>query len=621
MSESSKGPERPVRETPRSDQQWLFSPSAVPPGEGEESADIGERRFAEKNPQEITVGGMPLGRYLKERDQEWILVMRERLRAVDWTSWEGKYDEGGRPPYHPAPMVGLVIYGVMEGKSSLRKLEELAVTDLGCMWLTGGIQPDHATIGRFICRHDEQLKGDGFLEVTESLLEVMPEVDREVAGDGTILEAFASEMSKLEDEAAEKWAEQMLDESPASCDESAEVDPRQATTEEETSSGQSRGAGGGDAEGPPDRKQARKLLEHIAARRQERSHHGGNAKQTKFSRTEPDAVWHRYKDGRYGFGYVSSIVANGQRFIVGQAVDRTSEKAVLEEMLDQAETLLEATASVEDDPSVIERVALDNNYFTLDILEEMVDRRLDALIYPDMCEAQQETGELPKRGGKFAKEAFEYDPERDVYICPAGEALPKTTSGSDRNGHAYASYGRSSVCEGCPLREECTESERGRTVKRYTKDRYKEAMRTVMAQRQAREAYGRRMGIVEPVFGQLRDRGGARARRAGLDGAAVEMAMNCLGHNFDRLRTYLTSGRLEVSNLGTQTASYTEPPGAEGQGAGFLGFKTPDQRATGRCLVFDGSATTAFGSLENGTLPRFEIGQSLPPPGALPIVG
>jgi transposase len=604
MSEQSSGPERPVRETPRSDQQWLFSPSAVPPGEGEESSDTGERRFVEKNPQEITVGGMPLGRYLKERDQEWILVIRERLRAVDWSSWEARYDGGGRPPYHPAPMVGLVIYGVMDGKGSLRELEELAVTDLGCMWLTGGIQPDHATIGRFICRHDEQFKEDGFLELTESILEVMPHVDREVAGDGTILEAFASEMSKLEDEAAEQWAEQMLDKS----DEADEEEPP------------SRGGGGGDADGPTDRQRARQLLEHIAARRQERSYHGGNDGQTNFSRTEPDAVWHRYKEGGYGFGYVSSIVTNGQRLIVGQAVDRTSEKDVLEEMLDQAETLLEAATDGEEGRSAIERVALDNNYFTLDILEEMVDRQLDALIYPDICEADQEADELPKRGGKFAKEAFEYDADRDVYICPAGEQLPKATSGSDRHGRAYDSYGRSPVCQGCPLREECTESQRGRTVKRYAKDRYKDAMREVMAQPKAREAYSRRMGSVEPVFGEIQDRGGGRARRAGLDGAAVEMALNCLGHNFDRLRTFLTSGRLQVSNLGTQTASYTEPPGAEGLGGGILGLQTPDQRLTGRRYGFSGLPQAVTGQFADATVPSLTRGQRLSPPGALPVV-
>lgn len=40
---------------------------------------------------------------------------------------------------------------------SLRELERLARLDLGCMWVTGSIAPDHADIGRFIVLHEESL--------------------------------------------------------------------------------------------------------------------------------------------------------------------------------------------------------------------------------------------------------------------------------------------------------------------------------------------------------------------------------------------------------------------------------------------------------------------------------
>ena len=53
-------------------------------------------------------------------------------------------------PYAPRLMMGLILYGVMQGVHSLRQLERLARLDLGCMWVTGGIAPDHANIGRFV---------------------------------------------------------------------------------------------------------------------------------------------------------------------------------------------------------------------------------------------------------------------------------------------------------------------------------------------------------------------------------------------------------------------------------------------------------------------------------------
>jgi len=54
-------------------------------------------------------------------------------------------------------MMGLILYGVMQGVHSLRDLERLARLDLGCMWVSGGIMPDHANIGRFIVMHEDLL--------------------------------------------------------------------------------------------------------------------------------------------------------------------------------------------------------------------------------------------------------------------------------------------------------------------------------------------------------------------------------------------------------------------------------------------------------------------------------
>ena len=54
--------------------------------------------------------------------------------------------------------MGLILYGVMQGVRSLRELERLARLDLGCMWVTGDVAPDHANIGRFIVLHKNLLK-------------------------------------------------------------------------------------------------------------------------------------------------------------------------------------------------------------------------------------------------------------------------------------------------------------------------------------------------------------------------------------------------------------------------------------------------------------------------------
>lgn len=93
----------------------------------------------------------PLEDHLRQSGIRAPLVVAELLDAQDWTPFEDRYATTGRAPYAPRAMMGLILYGIMQGVSSLRALERLARVDLGAMWVTGGIAPDHANIGRFIC--------------------------------------------------------------------------------------------------------------------------------------------------------------------------------------------------------------------------------------------------------------------------------------------------------------------------------------------------------------------------------------------------------------------------------------------------------------------------------------
>jgi transposase len=65
-------------------------------------------------------------------------------------------------------MMGLILYGIMQGITSLRRLEKFARQDLGCLWVTGCICPDHACLGRFIIMHDASFSNGLFeLKLTE----------------------------------------------------------------------------------------------------------------------------------------------------------------------------------------------------------------------------------------------------------------------------------------------------------------------------------------------------------------------------------------------------------------------------------------------------------------------
>lgn len=86
----------------------------------------------------------PLKDHLRQAGLVAPFVVADLLDAQDWAPFEERYASTGRAPYAPRAMLGLILYGIMQGISSLRALERLARVDLGCMWVTGGIAPDHA---------------------------------------------------------------------------------------------------------------------------------------------------------------------------------------------------------------------------------------------------------------------------------------------------------------------------------------------------------------------------------------------------------------------------------------------------------------------------------------------
>jgi transcription elongation factor Elf1 len=120
-----------------------------------------------------------------------------------------------------------------------------------------------------------------------------------------------------------------------------------------------------------------------------------------------------------------------------------------------------------------------------------------------LCPEGKKPGK-PKDSRKFAKGRFRYDAVQDAYICPAGHSLIFITSAKDsEKTKGHGRYGNA-PCQNCSLRAKCTTNKKGREIKRYAMDEYKDALREIMKHPGAKEDYGKRQGMVEPVFGYLR---------------------------------------------------------------------------------------------------------------------
>ena len=104
-------------------------------------------------------------------DQDSLLLMPPSVR--DWVEPDGlaafisdlvdeldlapflaAHDEPrGMPPYHPALMLKVLLYGYATGVRSSRRIEERLSSDVNFMFLAGQARPDHKTIGEFRRRH------------------------------------------------------------------------------------------------------------------------------------------------------------------------------------------------------------------------------------------------------------------------------------------------------------------------------------------------------------------------------------------------------------------------------------------------------------------------------------
>jgi transposase len=116
-------------------------------------------------------------------------------------------EERGYPPYHPAMMVKVLLYGYCTGTYSSRRLEALIVENVACRFLAAGNEPDFRTLNEFRRRHGEAL-GTVFMAVLLLCQKAGLVKLGRVAIDGTKVKANASKHKAMSyDRMTEKEAQ------------------------------------------------------------------------------------------------------------------------------------------------------------------------------------------------------------------------------------------------------------------------------------------------------------------------------------------------------------------------------------------------------------------------------
>jgi transposase len=150
-------------------------------------------------PQNFIEGGCEQGFLLPPDVREWLPADHLAwfvigvVKEMDLAAFYGAYraDGHGRAAYDPSMVVTLVLYAYASRVRSSREIERHCRQDVAYRVITGNVVPDHATVARFVVRHEAAL-ADLFGEVLRLCDEaglVKPGV---VAVDGTRMAGNAS---------------------------------------------------------------------------------------------------------------------------------------------------------------------------------------------------------------------------------------------------------------------------------------------------------------------------------------------------------------------------------------------------------------------------------------------
>jgi transposase len=429
-------------------------------------------------------------------------------------------DEAGQPPYDPADLLKLYLYGYINQVRSSRRLEREACRNLELIWLLKNLRPGYRTIANFRKENWGALKAAnrGFVLLARQLGLVGGTI---VAIDGSFFHGDASKASIF---TRKRLAEQIakLDQEIEAYGKSLEDNDAAEAKEprKDRSDGDGSGGDGGDIGAKVAALMARRSRAQADLARLEES---GD---TQLSLTDPDARL-LVKSGQGVAGYNVQIAVDDKHKLIveSEVVNDSSDVGQLHAMAKAAKDVLEAEAL---------QALADEGYYSSLELKACEDDGIKAYVPVPEGRGQPEKG-------RFGLKSFSYDAAADAYRCPSGELLrPMEGRWENTSGRSEIRYASSTkTCRACPLRARCLSPKASRrTIARWEHEDVLERHRARM--RGAGELMRRRSGIVEHPFGTLKCRAGYRHFLVrGFDKVRGEWSLMALCYNFTRVLNIL----------------------------------------------------------------------------------
>ncbi|WP_215226860.1 IS1182 family transposase [Echinicola shivajiensis] len=474
-------------------------------------------------------------------------VVHQIIERIDLSEVYSRYSENGCSSYHPKLLLKVLVYGYLENCYSSRKLEKAVRENIVFMWLAGMQRPDHHTINRFRSERLRNVIGDIFAQVVlllheEGLLDI-----KEVYTDGTKIEANANRYTFVWGKAVKKSKERISSQLQELWDYAGSVASAELGTEEPDFVNPSAGKVtqtiqkiNQALEGKTvDKKVKQKLgyaqknwpakLEEYAQKEEVLA--GRNS----YSKTDLDATFMRMKEdhmrnGQLKPAYNLQLSTHG-RFVVNYSLHpNPNDTLTLKPHLQQYHQHYGFYPSC---------CTADAGYGSEENYCFLEQNRIEAYVkYNTFHKELRQESKSKKVHGLL--ENLYYDPQKDHYICPMGQAMKPSGESTGKTSTGFVQHYRHYVaknCQGCPLAATCRPGAGNKTLRVNTRlQQQKSRARKRLTSEQGIQKRKQRATDVEPVFADFKhNKGRARFMLRGAEKVAIETGLIAIAHNLAKM--------------------------------------------------------------------------------------
>jgi transposase len=487
-------------------------------------------------------------------------------QKVDLKGFDDLYknDHEGRPAYHPAVLLKIILFAYSRGITSSRDIEWFCRHHVIFMALACGSTPHYTSIAKFISGHPKKVSN-----LFEQILSICH--DQDLLG----YELFATDGCKLPSNAAKTWSgtHEELKHKKEKMEKLVQYHVKKHQALDQLNDFEVKEAQHLQQSIETLEKAAKKI-EDFLSDNEPKMGQGKVPKEVKSNVTDNESAKMKTSKGTIqGYNGVATVDKKHQIIVDAQAIGSGQEQPTLIPVIEAVEKrfkdlainddIFDTGSEGDDNTGVI--LTADTGFANEDNMEYCHDNKINAYI-PDQnfrsrdpkFKDQKKKHPRPSRAksGKviplFPASDFKFDPVEVTCICPAGEQLsPQKPRVDNRGTPRIAFKGRITVCRECELKTKCMKKPLtpdstkgcGRQVSFVLEGKRKPNNTDWMKHRidtdEGRRIYSHRMWVVEPIFANITTH--KRLRRFSLRGKTkvnAQWQLFCIIHNIEKIANY-----------------------------------------------------------------------------------